>query len=36
LRQYEITTAGGIVVGQALKGYEGLLTGAPARNRGTQ
>jgi circadian clock protein KaiC len=30
LREYEITSDGGIVVGKALKGYEGLLTGAPA------
>jgi circadian clock protein KaiC len=29
LREYEISSAGGIVVGQALKGYHGLLTGAP-------
>lgn len=29
LREYEISSDGGIVVGQALKGYEGLLTGAP-------
>jgi circadian clock protein KaiC len=31
LREYEITTDGGIVVGRALKGYEGLLTGTPMR-----
>jgi circadian clock protein KaiC len=29
LREYEISAEGGIVVGQALKGYHGLLTGAP-------
>ena len=29
LREYEISAEGGIVVGQALKGYDGLLTGAP-------
>jgi circadian clock protein KaiC len=29
LREYEITSEGGIVVGQSLKGYEGLLTGTP-------
>jgi len=29
LREYEITLDGGIVVGQTLKGYEGLLTGTP-------
>ena len=29
LREYEISSDGGIVVGKALKGYEGLLTGAP-------
>jgi circadian clock protein KaiC len=29
LREYEITADGGIVVGQVLKGYEGLLTGKP-------
>jgi circadian clock protein KaiC len=31
LREYEITSAGGITVGQALRGYDGLLTGAPAK-----
>jgi circadian clock protein KaiC len=36
LRQYEITADGGIVLGQALKGYEGLLTGAPAKIRETR
>jgi len=30
LREYEIASGGRIAVGQALKGYEGLLTGAPA------
>jgi circadian clock protein KaiC len=30
LHEYDITSDGGIVVGQALKGYEGLLTGTPA------
>lgn len=29
LREYEIASDGGIVVGRALKGYGGLLTGAP-------
>ncbi len=29
LKEYEISSDGGIVVGQALKGYDGLLTGAP-------
>jgi len=29
LREYEISTDGGIVVGAVLKGYEGLLTGTP-------
>lgn len=29
LREYEISSDGGIVVGRALKGFEGLLTGAP-------
>ncbi len=29
LREYEVTSDGEIVVGQALAGYEGLLTGAP-------
>jgi circadian clock protein KaiC len=30
LHEYDITSDGGIVVGQALLGYEGLLTGTPA------
>jgi len=30
LKQYEISKDGGIVVGEALKGYEGLLTGRPS------
>ena len=30
LREYDITSAGGIVVGKTLKGYQGLLTGTPA------
>jgi circadian clock protein KaiC len=30
LREYEITAEKGIVLGQALRGFEGLLTGAPA------
>ena len=34
LREYEISTDGGIVVGQALKGYEGLLTGTPRGGEG--
>lgn len=29
LREYEISPEGGIVVGRALKGFEGLLTGSP-------
>jgi circadian clock protein KaiC len=29
LREYEISSEGGIVVGQSLKGYQGLLTGTP-------
>ena len=33
LREYEISSDGGIVVGRALKGYEGLLTGTPADGR---
>jgi KaiC/GvpD/RAD55 family RecA-like ATPase len=32
LREYEITSDRGIIVGQALRGYDGLLTGAPARS----
>jgi circadian clock protein KaiC len=36
LREYEISSDGGVVVGQALKGYEGLLTGGPrGGERGT-
>lgn len=31
LREYEINSGGGIVIGEALKGYEGLLTGTPKR-----
>jgi len=31
LREYEITKDGVVVVGVALKGYEGLLTGAPTK-----
>jgi hypothetical protein len=31
LREYEITSDGGIVVGHALKGYDGLFTGAPVK-----
>ncbi len=31
LREYEITSDGGITVGQALKGYAGLLTGTPVK-----
>ena len=30
LREYDITSNGGIVVGRALTGYQGLLTGTPA------
>jgi KaiC len=30
LREYDITSAGGIVVAKALKGYQGLLTGTLA------
>ena len=33
LREYEITSDGGIIVGRPLKGYEGLLTGAPSHKR---
>jgi circadian clock protein KaiC len=33
LREYEISSEGGIVVRQALKGYEGLLTGRPRDGR---
>jgi circadian clock protein KaiC len=29
LREYEISSEGGIVVGRPLKGYEGILTGTP-------
>lgn len=29
LREYQISEDGGIVIGQTLKGYEGLLTGTP-------
>ena len=32
LREYEITSDRGIIVDQALRGYDSLLTGAPARN----
>ena len=36
LREYEISSDGGIVVGRILKGYEGLLTGTPrGREPGT-
>ena len=31
VREYEITSEGGIVVGSKLKGYDGLLTGSPKR-----
>ena len=31
LREYEISPDGGLVMGRALEGYEGLLTGAPRR-----
>ena len=34
LRAYEISSKEGLVVGQALKGYEGLLTGTPRAGRG--
>jgi circadian clock protein KaiC len=30
LREYEISSGGGVTVGGVLKGYEGLLTGAPS------
>ncbi len=33
LREYEISTDGGIVIGRRLEGYEGLLTGAPRGGR---
>jgi circadian clock protein KaiC len=32
LREYEIASDGGIVVGRVLKGYDGLLSGTPARS----
>ncbi|HEY5243296.1 MAG TPA: ATPase domain-containing protein [Polyangiaceae bacterium] len=35
LREYDITSNGGIVVGQGLKGYDGLLTGAPRDREGS-
>ncbi|HEX7669840.1 MAG TPA: ATPase domain-containing protein [Polyangiaceae bacterium] len=34
LREYEISSDGGIVVGQVLKGYDGLLTGTPRDAQG--
>jgi circadian clock protein KaiC len=34
LREYEISSEGGIVVGQALHAYDGLLTGTPGVRRG--
>ncbi len=33
LREYEISADGGIVIGQSLNGYEGLLTGTPSEER---
>jgi circadian clock protein KaiC len=33
LREYDITSDGGITVGKALKGYRGLLTGTPSKDR---
>ena len=30
LREYDITSDGGIAVGKTLMGYRGLLTGTPA------
>ena len=33
LHQYEIGPDGGIVLGEVLKGYQGLLTGTPVRRR---
>ena len=36
LHEYDITSDGGIVVGQGLKGYEGLLTGTPAMDGKTR
>jgi len=30
LREYDITSDGGIAVGRTLKGYQGLLTGTPS------
>lgn len=33
LREYGISPEGGIVIGQALKGFEGLLSGTPRRYR---
>jgi circadian clock protein KaiC len=34
LTEYEIGADGGIVLGQALRGYDGLLTGTPRQGRG--
>jgi len=36
LRAYDITAGGGIVVGKTLRGYDGLLTGTPAKNAQTR
>ena len=36
LREYDITAGGGIVVGKTLRGYDGLLTGTPAKNAQTR
>lgn len=33
LREYEISSDGGLVVGRVLKGYAGLLTGSPRVTR---
>ena len=35
LRAYQIGADGGIVVGESLDGYEGLLTGAPRKIGGS-
>jgi circadian clock protein KaiC len=32
LREYDFTAEGGVVVGEVLRGYDGLLTGAPTTN----
>ena len=32
IREYEITSEGGVLVGAALRGYEGLLSGSPTHS----